>query len=822
MPNATQVDSDFKGENLSITMFGAVGDGILGAGSILAGSHNFVATSGSFSSTDIGKIISIGGAGTAGTFPLTTTISLFSDATHVSLTAAAATAVTASPSVWGTDNTSAIQAALTYLSARGANGINSVLRIPHQEGVFLSRSIIAGSNLIIEGGGQIDLIDDGTTTGVSLSILNAANVQVRDFTLSSTNAVSRTGLLGNLRIEGSQNIKIVNINVIGSSSTGIFTRQSYDILYEGVTVSETWADGIHTTRGCKRVRCVNCHVAHTGDDGISFIGIVTDDGITNYGPIEDVTVQGCHVYNVTKSVGRGITFYGVHRGSIIGNSVDTTYDAGILLGGITGLVNGVSTYFNYDVSESANQVYNPGTSLTGAEVGIFVSYARNVTVNGNTIDNSPGDGITVFAVAKDIIVSNNAVSRITGRGIIQNQVSTSDSRVIQQLFTDYGDTGLTTVGISFTSVDGNIVRDTGSHGIDCEGEISFHSFHQSVSNNKIYQCSGAGVNMEQTDYPQASHNTIPSPIGPGITFAACSNPMAKGNTVLSSASYGIGFIGCTNGVASDANYVTGCTSGGIFSDITSTDTFITGNVTFSNLIFQVLIDNTGSVSFHGGAKFNNFGDDYISAPQPFYQAAVNFDSGINLQSTPNYAQTGGPAAGLGNTGSTYQQTDTGDFWAKLVTVGWTVLSNLWHAVVGGIRTDSNVGIGCNPTHPLDVVGDIETTTSAILLGLSPSIPVKTDGSKKLSSGKIDLTSSNDIVLGGITSGDFLTSGGSVVSSLAPGVSTTIKGVNVVSTTSITYVTSVNFAAQTFTTSTSTLVVGVTTDSHSTSSGLVTS
>lgn len=68
-----------------------------GAGTVGAGSPNFTKTSGAaFTSADVGKIIAITGAGTAGGI-LTTTILTFTDATHVVLATNAITAVTAQP-----------------------------------------------------------------------------------------------------------------------------------------------------------------------------------------------------------------------------------------------------------------------------------------------------------------------------------------------------------------------------------------------------------------------------------------------------------------------------------------------------------------------------------------------------------------------------------------------------------------------------------------------------------------------------------------------------------------------------------------------------
>lgn len=82
--------------------------------SITSGQHALAAVGASFVSTDVGKQIIVQGAGTSGAY-LTTTISAFTDATHVTLTAAAGTTVTTTSEIvgYGTDDSAAIATAVT-------------------------------------------------------------------------------------------------------------------------------------------------------------------------------------------------------------------------------------------------------------------------------------------------------------------------------------------------------------------------------------------------------------------------------------------------------------------------------------------------------------------------------------------------------------------------------------------------------------------------------------------------------------------------------------------------------------------------------------
>lgn len=110
-----QTQAAYNALRPSVMDFGAKcnGTGVTVTASITSGNNALTAVGGSFASADVGKSISVGGAGSAGA-PLITTISGFTDATHVSLTANAATTLSAVASTvieYGTDDTVALQAA---------------------------------------------------------------------------------------------------------------------------------------------------------------------------------------------------------------------------------------------------------------------------------------------------------------------------------------------------------------------------------------------------------------------------------------------------------------------------------------------------------------------------------------------------------------------------------------------------------------------------------------------------------------------------------------------------------------------------------------
>jgi hypothetical protein len=111
--------------DVTAVAYGAKGDGqCVTDGSMSSSSsptHLACTTSTPFTSADVGKLISVKGAGPAGVTTLVTTIASFTDSGHVVLTTGASTTISGATVMWATDDTVAFQAALdaalTYLGA---------------------------------------------------------------------------------------------------------------------------------------------------------------------------------------------------------------------------------------------------------------------------------------------------------------------------------------------------------------------------------------------------------------------------------------------------------------------------------------------------------------------------------------------------------------------------------------------------------------------------------------------------------------------------------------------------------------------------------
>lgn len=116
---ATNGDADWYAKPyLNVKLYGAKGDAIqLDDGAITSADATFTSASATFTIDDVGKVMHIEGAGASGGY-LTTTIASFTSATEVELTDTASTTVTGAVSLYGTDDTSAIQDTINAVDAQ--------------------------------------------------------------------------------------------------------------------------------------------------------------------------------------------------------------------------------------------------------------------------------------------------------------------------------------------------------------------------------------------------------------------------------------------------------------------------------------------------------------------------------------------------------------------------------------------------------------------------------------------------------------------------------------------------------------------------------
>lgn len=162
-----------------------VNDGVrlVATASITSGAAVLTATGASFASGDVGKQIYVSGAGTGGA-PLVTTIAGYTSATQVTLTANAATTLSAVSTViyYGSDETSALNTAMAAVPADGgilliSPGVHMYTGLALGDG---TSSIVSTKNGVrvmgaaaapqVNGAGGTKLIYCGTVSGTAVAV----------------------------------------------------------------------------------------------------------------------------------------------------------------------------------------------------------------------------------------------------------------------------------------------------------------------------------------------------------------------------------------------------------------------------------------------------------------------------------------------------------------------------------------------------------------------------------------------------------------------------------------------------------------------------
>lgn len=177
--NPLQVTAIGSGEDPTVifnvkTEYGAKGDGVeLYDGAITAADKTFTSATASFTSADVGKVITIFGSGGTN-IDQTTTIASVTSATEIELTDAATATVSSSVYRYGTDDTAAIQAAITAIYNSGNGVLSGTVFFP--AGIYIVNGAFDKTN-----NSQIAL---PTVTSnerfVAIKLLGAAPIQLND------------------------------------------------------------------------------------------------------------------------------------------------------------------------------------------------------------------------------------------------------------------------------------------------------------------------------------------------------------------------------------------------------------------------------------------------------------------------------------------------------------------------------------------------------------------------------------------------------------------------------------------------------------------
>lgn len=293
----------------NIDLYGGVADerNVSDAG-MTNGSAVLTSATAAFTSADVGKLVYVGGAGTAGA-TLKTTVSSYTSATQVTLANAASTTVTNRPLYIGTDNTPAIAAALAGASAGSSIYIPPGRRLVNTRTNTISSLFhavrVATSNMRIYGEGDVSVLV-GDTMGQQHFFL------VGNSTLVESATTPTDVRFDHFKVEGV--VDAGNANYIGSETNlgmAVYVY-GYQVTLDHVTAYRTGGlqGGAALFRGTKIEACYVNEFAATASRptkdttilGTVFIGIVgggdtshaiyTPDGLT------DLVAAGCIYRNI--------------------------------------------------------------------------------------------------------------------------------------------------------------------------------------------------------------------------------------------------------------------------------------------------------------------------------------------------------------------------------------------------------------------------------------------------------------------------------------------------------------------------------------------
>lgn len=216
-----------SGPWIDIKAYGAKGDGRSVTDGAISGTQTLLtcATSTPFTAADVGKTIAIAGAGVAGA-TLQTTIASYVSSSQIHTTVAASTGVSGALTGWGTDDTTAIQAALTAAGVQANKPQNQGSTVFIPLGYYIITSTLTVPpyvNVTGQGvGSQISQITNGQD---GIHVNNGFNSSLSNFYLLSEFVVDGGNASGTssgtgLYIHNSPTIRLSNIWVAGFTYAG--------------------------------------------------------------------------------------------------------------------------------------------------------------------------------------------------------------------------------------------------------------------------------------------------------------------------------------------------------------------------------------------------------------------------------------------------------------------------------------------------------------------------------------------------------------------------------------------------------------------------
>lgn len=425
--------------------YGAAGNAIVSrTGSATASSTTFTDPNASFVAGDVGKAISIKGAGalnssTGFNKAHHTTIAAVTNGTTITLTLAAVSTASNTSYVYGTDDTTALTNAKAGANFLSGNGLHIEAGQYYYTGNLNFPTAGRTGTVIYGDGPQSSVLvcasDCGPTSAESGHLLFQAftsNCVFRDFQIShplTTDRVSGgTSALGyGIWLVSCADCTFTNVWINGQSS-GHVIAQGANITFTYSTAGDgggfQGADGFHIDSSSTGANftCQYCRTVNVGDDAFAAIGASTDSPRCSGVNFLDNLVEA-----TGSTHGGGVHIDGWNNGQVLRNRIISTSGAGIRLSSKSsfngGSVDTVLVDSNILISCVDSTATDPGLAPIHLDTSEANQTITNVTISNNTITGSDASTVGIKFSASSATepisatVTNNAVTSTGGSTI---------------------------------------------------------------------------------------------------------------------------------------------------------------------------------------------------------------------------------------------------------------------------------------------------------------------------------------------------------------------------------------------------------------------
>jgi parallel beta-helix repeat protein len=303
------------------------------------------------------------------------------------------------------DDTAALQRAFDRVPS------GDVLMFPPGTYRYSNVLVLRKAGIVVEGRGAT--LQASSAQNESL-VVAGSKTAILDMAIDGTGTTRLTTPAStDIEVTG-RYVQLVGNRISGGSSAGIFMYGARDYRIAGNSVSNTLADGIHSTNTSRRGLIEGNTVYNTGDDMIAVVSY------TGERPSGDILINDNHVSN--NPWGRGITCVGCTQVTIANNSISgVACCAGVLVANEieTIGVNGVLVERNdIDKIEMTRPCCGSDTRQGGIDVNGVGTYAiQYVSLERNRVADTAFDGIRTLDYGSSqtaidhINLNGNAVAR---------------------------------------------------------------------------------------------------------------------------------------------------------------------------------------------------------------------------------------------------------------------------------------------------------------------------------------------------------------------------------------------------------------------------